>query len=200
MFDDFVGKPMTGGQKPEQREEREESQERIGGGDLIGGLLGGMLGGQGGEAGDLGALMGGGGTAGSDASGGLGALLGGLMGGGGSSANPSFLGNNAMANPLVDILADKLGVSKQTAGMIVSAAIPLIIGMIQKRGSEGSRGATRSGDMGLGDTADLNSLHDPGYLRSSGAVSQVAGQTEMSEEEAEQKLQEAMTLLIGRQS
>lgn len=192
MFDDFVGKPMTGGQKPEQREESEESQERIGGGDLIGGLLGGMLGGQGGEAGDLGALMGGGGTAGSDASGGLGALLGGLMGGGGASASPGFLGNNAMNNPLVDILSDKLGVSKETAGMIISVAIPLIVGMVQKNRSAG--GATRSGQA-----ADLSNLHNRDYLRSSGAVSQVAGQTEMSEDEAEQKLQEAMALLIGRE-
>jgi hypothetical protein len=139
--------------------------------------------------------LGGGSTADAGASGGLGALLGGLMGGGSTAANPSFLGNNAMANPLVDILSEKLGVSKQTAGMIVSAAIPLIIGMLQKRGSEGSRGATRS--TGLGEEADLRRLHDPDYLHSSGAVSQVAGETELSEEEAAQRLQEAMDLLIG---
>jgi hypothetical protein len=193
MFDDFVGKQMTGGQKPEQREEQEAAQERTGaGGDLLGGLLGGMLGGQGG---DLGTLLGASGDEGAAAPGGLGSMLGGLLGGG-SQADPSFLGNNAMANPLVDILADKLGVSKQTAGMIVSVAVPLVIGMLQKQRGEGSRGATRSG--GLVDAADLNRLHDPDYLRSSGAVSQVASQTDMDEDEAAQRLQEAMDLLIGQ--
>jgi hypothetical protein len=50
------------------------------------------------------------------------------------------------------------------------------------------------------DAADLNMLHDPEYLRASGAVSQVAGQTDMDEEEAAQRLQEAMDLLIGQAS
>jgi hypothetical protein len=204
MFDDFVGKPMTGGQKPEQREEQEGAQERAGGsGDLIGGLLGSILGGQGQEGGDdLGSLLGGsqggggdlGALLGGSSSGGIGDLLGGLLGGG-SQSSPSFLGNNATANPLVDILADKLGVSKQTAGMIVSVAVPLVIGMLQKKSSEGSRGATRSGSA-----ISLNELHDPDYLRSSGAVSQVASQTDMDEEEAAQRLQEAMDLLIGQAS
>jgi hypothetical protein len=186
MFDDFVGKPMLGDQdRPERKEQREQGQRE---GEVGQDPLGGLLGGQG-SSGDLGALLalGGAGAAGGQ-SGGLGDLLGGMLGGGGQT-DPSFLGNNAMANPLVDMLADKLGISRQTAGMIMSVAVPLIIGMLQKQ----SRGGSRS--VGA---ADLNELLDQDYLRSSGAVSQLASQSDLDEEAAAQNLQQAMAMLVGQ--
>jgi hypothetical protein len=174
------------GDQPERKGQSERSERE----ELSQEPLGGLLGGQGG-GGDLEALLGalgGTGSADSGSAGGLGGLLGGMLGGAGQ-ANPGFLGNNAMANPLVDMLADKLGISKQTAGMIVSVAIPLVIGMLQKKRSGGSRSVG---------AADLNELMDQEYLRSSGAVSQLASQSDLDEDAAAHSLQQAMEMLIGQ--
>jgi hypothetical protein len=159
--------------------------------DLLGGLLGGAAGGGQAAGGDMAGMLGGllgGGSGGDPAAGGLGGLLGGLLGGmGGGSNQMSFAGGGGPALPFIGTLAEKLGISPQMANMLAMAAIGLLTSSMAK-----NRGQGRSGG------ADLASLTDPDYLRSSGVASRLSAQMGISEDDAILGLQQAMGLMAGQ--
>ena len=154
----------------------------------LGGLLGGSSGSGGGSP-DMGGLLGGllGGSGGSQA-GGMSGLLGGMLGGGGSSQS-----GNPMVDTIANMLADKLGISPSVASTLVSAAIPLLMGALTK--GAGQQGSSRSGEF------DLNEMDLPGLveeeMQEQGTVHQIAAETGMSEEEADQALRETLQMLAA---
>ena len=167
-----------------------------GGGDEaapdLGGLLGGMMGGSSGASGgspDMGGLLGGllGGSGGSQA-GGMSGLLGGMLGGGGSSQS-----GNPMVDTIANMLADKMGISPSVASTLVSAAIPLLMGALTK--GAGQQGSSRSGEFDL-DEMDLPGLVEE-EMQEQGTVHQIAAETGMSEEEADQALRETLQMLAA---
>lgn len=167
--------PQTGGDAPD-----------------LGGLLGGMLGGSSGASGgspDVGGRLGGllGGSGGSQA-GGMSGLLGGMLGGGGSSQS-----GNPMVDTIANALADKLGISPSVASTLVSAAIPLLMGALTKGAKQ--QGSSRSGQIDLNEM-DLVGLVDE-EIQEQGTVHQIAAETGLSEEEADQALRETLQMLAA---
>ena len=170
------GSPQSGGDAPD-----------------LGGLLGGMLGGAptasgGGGSPDMAGLLGGllGGSGGTQA-GGMSGLLGGLLGGGsGQSSNP-------LVGPIADMLAEKLGLSPAVASTLVSAAIPLLMGALTK--GAGRQAGGRSGQVDL-DEMDLTGLVEE-EMQQQDTVRQVAAETGLSDEEADQALRETLQMLMA---
>ncbi len=150
-----------------------------------------MLGGASGDSGgspDMGGLLGGllGGSGGSQA-GGMSGLLGGMLGGGGASQS-----GNPMVDMVANMLADKLGLSPSVASTLVAAALPLLMGALTK--GAGQQGG-RSGQIDL-DEMDLPGLVEE-EMQEQGTVHQVAAETGLSEEEADQALREALQMLTA---
>lgn len=193
-MDDLLGAMLSGAD--------EESEEGQTGGDALGGLLGALLGGAGAPQGEgqasgdalmdlLGGLSGGGGQqAGSpQAAGGMGGLLAALLGGG------TGAGFGSLLDPVADALADKMGIPRDRARAVVAFAlsklIPALLG-----GSAASPSGGRSQDMDAL-VAQMNSERgiDASYLRTSGMAEELAEQTGLDSETAEQSLEEAFSLL-----
>jgi hypothetical protein len=166
--------------------------------DAMGDLLGSLLGGAGsqpggGQAGGgdmmdlLGGLMGGQ-AAGGQQAGGMAGLLGGLLGGG--SAPGGMLGG--LLDPIADILSEKTGLPRETARAVVAFAISkLLPALLGDRASaeQDARSqdlwAHMEGEQGI----------DTNYLRSSGMADELAEQTGLDPETAEQSLEEVFSLL-----
>jgi hypothetical protein len=114
-----------------------------------GGVLGGLLGGGGAQsaqqgAGDLGSLMGGGGAQGAQGGDVLGSLLGGLLGGsvqGGQQTPTASAGisSHPFLAPIVDGLAQKLGLPPAIAEVVVSFALTQLLNSLMSRASTGGR-------------------------------------------------------------
>jgi len=217
MADDFMGMLSPKGEEGEDDgpdAQREGAADLLGsllgsgGGGGLGALLGGLMGGGGTPAaqnegdlgGMLGGLMGGGAPAGQAGSGDLGGMLGGLLGGGeapagqgggglgallggllGGGAPSTFGGGGGATLPFADTLARKLGISPQMANMLIMGAIGLLTSAAAKKQS--------------GRNVDINSLHDPDFIRSSGVASRLSAQMGVSEDEAITGLQQAMGLM-----
>lgn len=205
---DLLGMMGEGGEQPEQ------PAPQTGGG--LGDLLG-MLGGAGaqpqqpapqtgGGLGDLMGMLGGAGAAQPAQSGNLlGGLLGGVLGGG------SQTGITASSNPLVggiaSVRSQKLGISESVAGMIVGAAITLLLQSLQKRAvarqAPGEGIALPAEAMEAPELGDvLKTLGGSGTsasrLATNRATAQIAEQAGIDQETAEQGLQEAFRLLSGQ--
>jgi hypothetical protein len=193
-MDDLLGAMLSGAD--------EESGEGQTGGDPLGGLLGSLLGGAGaqpeqGQAGGdalmdlLGDLSGGGGQqAGSpQGAGDMGGLLGALLDGG------TGAGFGSLLDPVADALADKMGIPRERARAVVAFALskllPALLG-----GSEASASGGRGQDVDAL-VAQMNSEQgiDGDYLRSSGIAQELAEQTGLDPDTAEQSLEEVFSML-----
>lgn len=174
----------------------EDSTAGQGSGDAMGDLLGSLLSGAGGQAGSaqaggggmmdlLGGLMGGQATGGQQAGG-----MGGLLGGGGSGG---LLGG--LMDPIADMLSEKTGLPRETARAVVAFAISkLLPALLGSRA--GAEPDARSQDL-LAQVGGDQGI-DATYLRSTGMANELAEQTGLDPETAEQSLQEVFALLGQR--
>lgn len=158
------------------------SDANVGGmADILGGLMGGdatpdsaQPAESGGLGGLLGGLLGGGG--------GLGGLLGGLMGGGAADQMSFGGGSGGMSLPFAGTLAEKLGISEQTANMLIMGAIGLLTSSMAKNRSSGE--------------IDYQRVADPEFIRTSGVAGRLSSQMGISEDEAILGLQQTMGLMV----
>ena len=185
-----------------------------------GGVLDGLLGGGGAQtaqqgAGDLGSLMGGGGAQGTQGGDVLGSLLGGLMGGGvpqGGQQMPTALAgisSHPFLAPIVNGLAQKLGLPPAIAEVVVSFALTQLLGSLMNRASTGrevgmqSFGGSQRTLQVAGDlqTEDISQRFQSGltldteYLHSAGLSQQLADQTGLDPKTAAASLEQAFQLL-----
>ena len=170
--------------------------------DLLRGILGGMAAPQAdsGQAGAgalpdlLGGILGGGGQG----AGGLADILGAILGSGGAN-----LGSNAFLAPIVNALAEKLGLSPAVAqavvGFVVSKLLPGLLGGVTAPapGSSRRRRTKRSKQKVEGLNLDhlleqmgSGQAVEPTYLRSTGMVDELAEQTGLETDVALQSLQQ----------
>jgi hypothetical protein len=181
-----------GGQAPEAYGAQAGAAPAQGGLDL-GGLLGGLLGGSGGlAAGTAPAPTGG--------AGGLGDVLGSLMG-----SSPAMQSNSFLA-PIVNGLADKLGLPPQLAQTVVAFVLGKLMGHRLQPGldmglaSTGSRAAQPQATsledvvqrMNSGKRVTKTAIRDAGLAR------ELAEQTGMSRATAEASLHEVLNALGGQ--
>ena len=165
--------------------------------DLLRGILGGMATPQpdGGQAGAgalpdlLGGILGGGAQGAS----GLSDILGAILGSGGAN-----LGSNAFLAPIVNALAEKLGLSPVIAqavvGFVVSKLLPGLLGGVTVPAPSSTKRSRREVEgldldhlleqMGSGQAVE------PAYLRSTGMVDELAEQTGLDTDVALQSLQQ----------
>ncbi len=150
-------------------------------GDMLGGLLGSMAGQA--DASDL--------PQASNAGGGMDmGMLGGLLGmvtGGATSESSGVTGGNPMLAPITEAVSEKLGISPQMAGVVVSAGFALLMSKMQQSGQ-----ANRSGSV---QDLDLDELTDAQYLQDSGMATRVAEQTGVDEDTAVDYLQQATKMM-----
>ncbi|MEZ4513184.1 MAG: hypothetical protein R3C62_15060 [Chloroflexota bacterium] len=123
-------------------------------------------------------------------------ILGSILGGGRPGGQ-----NNSFLQPIAEALADKLGISPQVALIVINLAITLLLSRRKEQAAEAapSDSARRGGTSGQQDGFDLDDLLDKNYLQATGATTQLARQTGMSEDQATESLQEAL-LLLNRQT
>jgi hypothetical protein len=160
--------------------------------DPMAGLLGGLLGGGQGE------------------SGGIGGLLGGLLGGSQQPAAPSPTGDSGgllgmvlgsgMLDPIINGLAEKIGLPPETA----QAVVAFVINKLLSGGISGG-GGDRAGDSAAGaaESPDLDRLLtqmrtgsvDAGTVASTGMAQELAEETGLDQETAEASLQEVFNML-----
>jgi len=186
------------------------------GGDVLSGLLGGG-GAQNAQqgAGDLGSLMGGGSTQGAQGGDVLGGLLGGLLGGGvpqGGQQMPTAqagISSHSFLAPIVDGLAQKLGLPPAIAEVVVSFALTQLLNSLMNRASTGrevgmqSFGGSQRSLQVAGDlqTEDISQRFQSGlaldaeYLHSAGLSQQLADQTGLDPKTAAASLEQAFQLL-----
>ena len=171
--------------------------------DLLGGMLSGGAGtGASGGGGLLESILGGSGGSQSEGALDMGGILGAIMGG--SSGGPSVSQDSFLA-PIVNALADKIGISPEIASMVVSFLVSkLLSGM---SGSAGSTSGASPGAPAAQDDLDLDHLLtamrsgepvDTDYIKTSGMSEELAQQTGMDPETAAASLQEAFALLGGQ--
>ena len=170
------------------------------GGDELSGLLGSLLGGQAGQQAQGAATQAGNQmqTGGGELSGLLGSLLGGQTGGnaaaaGGQSASNPIMnlvssGQNPMVNmliqPVVDQIAQKLGISPAIAMTVVTFAVHY---MLSNHGTKVARGEDISGVLQQHTNQD--------YLHSTGISQQLASQTGLQPAAAANALSEVFKLM-----
>ena len=187
-----------------------------------GGVLDGLLGGGGAQsaqqgAGDLGSLMGGGGAQGAQGGDVLGSLLGGLLGGGvpqGGQQMPTAsagISSNSFLAPIVNGLAQKLGLPPAIAEVVVSFALTQLLNSLMNRASAGGapgmqslaspqRAGEGAGDLQMEDISQRfqsGQAIDTKYLRSAGLSQQLADQTGLDQKTAAASLEQAFQLLGG---
>ncbi|MEM8860350.1 MAG: hypothetical protein AAGD96_18645 [Chloroflexota bacterium] len=130
--------------------------------------------------------------------GGLADILGGVLGGGRSRGAST---GNPIADMAANALAERLGISPQIAGMVVSFAMAMLMGkkmqgaesapaMPGRRQNQAQRGGVFGG-------LDLDDLLEGDYAFDSGLAAQLAEKTGQTEEESAYQLQEAVSLLTG---
>ena len=174
----------------------QQDGEQTGGGEL-GDLLGGILGGsaaQGtGDAGDvLGELLGG------QQGGGLGDVLNMFMGGGGAN-----LGASPMLAPIVNEVAEKLGLPPAQVQMIVTFVVGKLLSARPGAGTVPSRGAgvTSPGSLDLHDLFERMTTGkdiDSAYLESTGMVAELSEQAGIDSDTAAQGLQQVLLTMGGQ--
>jgi hypothetical protein len=189
---------------------KQKPQQTAGGGDALSQMLGGMLGGQqqsgmgGGMLGQaLGGLLG---TQQSGSGAGTGALLGGLqqiiggtpgtgqqlpMGGGGmgmTASNPMM----SLLQPIVNQVAEKLGISPQTATVIASIALHYLV-----QSSPNTPGASPLNLGSVMQTLAAGRNVSPSALQKSGMVDDVIQATGMDKKEAVKSLNTTFSVLGG---
>ncbi len=155
--------------------------------------------GAGGEQPDLGSLLGalgGGAQGGGDP---LAGLLGGLLGGGQTGAGP-IAGSGSPLEALIRPFAEKLGLSPQMAGMVVTFLMnALLSGKMAGRG--GAAAPTGPAGMDLGDAIAGFGGSKP--TRSSAAgqslAQQLSQETGLDEQTAARSIDEFVNLLGGQQ-
>jgi hypothetical protein len=191
------------------------------GGDVLSSLLGGLLGGGGAQsaqgAGDLGSLMVGGGAQGAQGGDVLGSLLGGLLGGGvpqGGQQMPTAqagISSHPFLAPIVNGLAQKLGLPPAIAEVVVSFALTQLLNSLMNRASTGGaqgmqsfaspqRAGEGAGDLQMEDISQRfqsGQAIDAKYLRSAGLSQQLADQTGLDHKTAAASLEQAFQLLGG---
>lgn len=114
-------------------------------------------------------------------------ILGSILGGGRPGGQ-----NNSFLQPIAEALAEKLGISPQVALIVINLAIMLLL---SRRKEEAAAPSDSRRSEGQPDGFDLDDLLDKNYLQATGATTQLAQQTGMSEDQATQSLQEALILL-----
>jgi hypothetical protein len=186
-----------------------------------GGVLDGLLGGGGAQsaqgAGDLGSLMEGGGAQGAQGGDVLGSLLGGLLGGGvpqGGQQMPTAqagISSHPFLAPIVNGLAQKLGLPPAIAEVVVSFALTQLLNSLMNRASTGGaqgmqsfaspqRAGEGAGDLQMEDISQRfqsGQAIDAKYLRSAGLSQQLADQTGLDHKTAAASLEQAFQLLGG---
>ncbi len=190
--------------------------------DLLGGILGGRSGGSQGAGGMgdlLEGILGGGGSQGA---GGMGDLLEGILGGGGSQGAGGMgglleailgggggLGSNSFLAPIIEGLAEKLGLPPAIAQMVVSFVLDKLLsgglgGLAPSpTAPSGGRGLQPAQPQGydldhLLDAMGSGQQVDSAYLRSSGMADELAQQTGLDPHVAERSLQEVFDMLGGQ--
>jgi len=191
------------------------------GADVLGSLLGGLMGGGGAAgtqgAGDLGGLMGDSGAQGAQGGNVLGSLLGGLLGGGvpqggqQKPAAPAGISSHSFLAPIVNGLAQKLGLPPAIAEVVVSFALTQLLNSLMSRASTGGTPGMQSlagsqrafegaGDLQMEDIAQRfqsGQAIDAQYLRSAGLSQQLADQTGLDPETAAGSLEQVFDMLAG---
>jgi hypothetical protein len=203
------------------------------GGAGMGDLLEGILGGGGPQgAGDMGDLLEGilGGGGGPQGAGGMGDLLEGILGGGAqqqprrSAAPPADgiagilggilggtdMGSNSFLAPIIEGLAEKLGLPPAVAQMVISFVLSKLLAGAGSRGQAPVPGArprtqprqvTPQGfdlDHLLGQMGSEGGL-DSNYLMSTGMHTELAEQTGLDPETAARSMEEALNMMLGGQ-
>lgn len=153
-------------------------------GDMLGGLLGSMAGQS--DAGDSSQASNAGGMDMGMDMGMLGGLFGMLSGGSAGEAS-GVTGGNPMLAPITEAVSEKLGISPQMAGVVVSAGFALLMSKMQQSGQ-----ANRSGSV---QDLDLDELTDAQYLHDSGMATRVAEQTGVDEDTAVDYLQQTTKMM-----
>ncbi len=116
-------------------------------------------------------------------------LIGGLLGGEGAGGGladilGSVLGGGASEqNAIASGLADKLGVPPEVVQTVVQFVVSRLL--------SGGQGASAGGQRGF----DLDSLLDEDYLKNSGVVDDLAGETGLDQETAVKSLQQVLSML-----
>ena len=220
-MEDLLKGILGGGQSP-QRGQRAASDPLS---DLLGGILGGLepqqaRGGQSGSGG-LPDLLRGilGGADGQVDMGDIAGILGGILGGGGAAlgrtqpspgapggilGGASSLGTNSFLAPLINELAERLGLPPAIANAVVSFVLSkLLSGSLGGAGSAGPSRTAPSQPQGLDldhllETVGTGGQFEPSYLRSTGMVDELAQQTGIDQNTAIESLQEVLGLLGGQ--
>jgi hypothetical protein len=193
-------------------------------GDILGGILGGGAGGtQGSSGGGLGDILGGilgGGTSNTQGSsgGGLGDILGGILGGGTSSTQGGASaggGLSSILGPIVQSLAQKMGLPPAIAQMVVGFALgkllPSLMGGTSSKAQQAAPSQRRAQTPSQSGGFDLDDLMDrlgsgnaqsvnTSYLQSTGMAAQLAQQTGLDEDLAAQSLQQVFLTFGNKMS
>lgn len=117
-------------------------------------------------------------------------ILGSILGGGRPGGQ-----NNSFLQPIANALAEKLGISPQVALIVINLAIMLLLSRRKEEAATAPGDTRRGGTPSEQEGFDLDDLLDKNYLQATGATTQLARQTGMSEDQATQSLQEALILL-----
>jgi hypothetical protein len=118
-------------------------------------------------------------------------LLNGVLGGAQGARGQSQI--NPMLAPIVNTLAEKLGISPIIAQLIVTFATSALLSRGKKEQGGRIAGGSQQG-------FDLDDLLEGDFAYSSGLAQQLAQQSGLGEDEAAYGLQEAMMMLSGHPS
>ena len=224
-MDDLLKALLSGG----SAESPDETVGAVSLPDLLQGILGGAAApaqkpaqsappqGQSASGIDIGDLLGGilGGGTGSASSGGLGGILGGILGGAGGTAKSGggTTGASSLLGPIVQALAQKLGLPPAIAQVVVTFALakllPGLLGGLtaqtQPAAAAPQRAATpsQSGGFNLDDLLERVASGNPqrlsaSYLQSTGLTAELAQQSGLDDDTAVTSLREAF-LTLGSQ-
>jgi hypothetical protein len=212
---DMLGSILEGaGSQPQRRQSRTEVPDT----DPLSGILGGILGGgaesQGaGGMGDLlEAILAGGATAPQPAprrrstppsGGGLGDILGSILGG-------SSIGSNSFLAPIIEALAEKLGLPPAIAQMVISFVLSKLLSGAASRAQAPAPQPSRRARPTPVSPGGLDLDHlleqmgterglDSNYLMSTGMAQELSQQTGLDAETAARSLQEALNMMLGSQ-
>lgn len=164
---------LAAGSQQQQQQQRQQQQPQSPWMDLLEGVLGGNPQQQQRQP---------------QSAGGIGDILEAVLGGGARRGQGQVSGNPLLA-PFVGALSEKLGISPQMAGVIVSAAFGLIASKMMSGGKKAQP------QVGATSGLDLDDLLDGDFMEKSGVAEKVAKQTGMDKSEATDSLRKAMEML-----
>lgn len=230
MLEDLLKSVLEGAVQQQQPQRRQTSSDPLQ--DILGGILGGGSSSQG--SGGLGDLLEGilGGGSSSQSSGGLGDLLEGILGGGaqqqpaapgrgttpqgglgledilGSILGGSGASSNSFLAPIIEMLAERLGLPPAIAQMVVSFVLGKLLsgGASQAQVPQPSPRAVPSPASPQGFDLDhllerMGSEQGLGadYLMSTGVPNELAQQTGLDPDTAARSMQEVLNMMLGSQ-